>query len=258
MIINALEYKLLAMRRSGSHALLQWIQAQAGGSGVHLNSCYAEGSPFAYCGGDSQWNGYDPEAEMSGRHAPKDWLTYNYENQLPEKVWGHALEDHRDAHVGASARSFDLILIRSFQNWIASYLPWYYGRENCPDLRLLRSLIPTWTAHAHEAANPTVPGLVVIYYDVWATSKDYRELLAGRLGLEFTDAGKEAIPRYGGGSSFEGYEFDGKASEMDVTNRFRNYTGDPIFASLTEGKITPQALYSIIRSPADLPPTGDS
>ena len=63
-------------------------------------------------------------------------------------------------------------------------------------------------------------------------SREYREEIAGRLGLEFSDEGKDSVVRMGGGSSFDGVSHDRSAEQMQTTERWRRYADDPLYRSL--------------------------
>ena len=57
-------------------------------------------------------------------------------------------------------------------------------------------------------------------------SEDYRKEICDKYGLEFTDAGKNKIPKIGAPeSSFDFKTFNGKASQMDVLNRYKKKPG---------------------------------
>ncbi|MDE5124494.1 MAG: hypothetical protein O4965_32500, partial [Trichodesmium sp. St19_bin1] len=43
----------------------------------------------------------------------------------------------------------------------------------------------------------------------------------------FSDAGIDKVTVFGGGSSFEGKQFDGKATSMDVLNRWHKFCDYP-------------------------------
>lgn len=225
------------MRRSGSHAILHWIAAQCPGTvHVHLNSCYPAGNPFATCGGDSTWTGCEAATNLAGILSRKDCLTYNYENQWVQDVWSEEMEALRDEHVGASRERYNILLVRSAGNWLASYMRWFYGCQTVPSRKLIHSLVPRWINHAEEAlsAAPWCPNKVVIYFDQWAASVEYRRSIANLLGLEFSDAGRQDVSRYGPnavGDSMDNLTFDGRASEMKVNDRWQRYQSDPIYHS---------------------------
>jgi len=71
-----------------------------------------------------------------------------------------------------------------------------------------------------------------VNYDRWCRSREYRRSLADQLELPFTDAGFEDVTGFGGGSSFEGTEFDGQASAMHTDRRWVEFRNDPEFQAL--------------------------
>ena len=64
---------------------------------------------------------------------------------------------------------------------------------------------------------------IKINFNQWFSSSQYRKLLADRLRLDFTDRGLEAV-RHSSWSSFDGSKFDGKAQEMQVLQRWKDFS----------------------------------
>ena len=141
-----------------------------------------------------------------------------------------------------------VIIIRDFKNWIASVLkahidaffkdPWN------PTLQTYRTHndIAKYKTYLDWATDPTLyfcgrEGFhpYIISYDKWFTDKNYRKKIVKDLDLpKFTDAGKNDIPQNCGGSSFDGLTFDGKASEMKVLERWKEYENEEGFIQILE------------------------
>ena len=60
----------------------------------------------------------------------------------------------------------------------------------------------------------------------WFSDIDYRKQLAKTLDIPFTDAGLNEVRDIMKGSSFDGRQFDGKAQEMKVLERWKEYKDD--------------------------------
>src|SRR3954449_7953645 len=109
--INALEVRLAALRRSGSHAVVHWLLAQLPGRGVFLNSCKPGENPYASCyRGDSvaRPQEIDLDRERDLGPTPKDFLLYNYEDRELAAVFSDPFEAGHDRWLGTSGRRFDL------------------------------------------------------------------------------------------------------------------------------------------------------
>jgi hypothetical protein len=93
-----------------------------------------------------------------------------------------------------------------------------------------------WKAYAREFVgrssffrNPTL-----VSYNEWFVSEDTRRALADRLGLTSADQGLEKVAEWGPaawGASFDGLSKDGRASQMGVLERWKQYAEDPVYVS---------------------------
>ncbi|MDJ0556303.1 MAG: hypothetical protein QNJ68_18070 [Microcoleaceae cyanobacterium MO_207.B10] len=73
---------------------------------------------------------------------------------------------------------------------------------------------------------------ICINYNQWFVDIEYRRNIAEKLQMEFSDVGINKVAGQGSGSSFEGKEFDGKATSMDVLNRWQKFADDPKYRGL--------------------------
>lgn len=71
-----------------------------------------------------------------------------------------------------------------------------------------------------------------VNYNRWFTDRQYRKQICKDLGVSFGDSGRDHVPRRGSGSSFDKRKFNGKGSKMDVLNRWKNFTDDPVYNKL--------------------------
>lgn len=87
---------------------------------------------------------------------------------------------------------------------------------------LLSDFCDEWRLLAREAAGLTghLWGGTFIPYNKWFTSESYRRDLCSKLSLHFTDTGINQIPQVMC-SSFDHYDFQGKAQEMSVLTRYK-------------------------------------
>jgi hypothetical protein len=141
-----------------------------------------------------------------------------------------------------------IIIIRSFKNWLASVakahltvlnndpqnpiLHCYNVHQDIEKYRTYLDLATDTTIHCFEG--PWFDPMVIVY-DKWVQDKQYRKKIVADLDLpKFTDAGFKDVPQNCGGSSFDGLEFNGKADEMKVLERWKEYENDEGFIKVLD------------------------
>src|SRR5690606_28379696 len=69
---------------------------------------------------------------------------------------------------------------------------------------------------------------ILVNYNRWFIDRAYRQSIIHNLGLgELDDAAIDYVPQEGGGSSFNGFKFQGNGRQMDVLGRWKNYADKP-------------------------------
>jgi hypothetical protein len=91
--------------------------------------------------------------------------------------------------------------------------------------------------HALAWLNQSSNGLLCISYNRWFVDPTYRLGLQRELGLIQRSFPTESVPAHGFGSSFDGQSMDGRASDMDVLNRWREMRSDPRYTKLFEDRV---------------------
>jgi len=241
--VNEAEIRVVGMSRSGNHAIINWILAQAPGRTCFLNCAEPGWSPFVTArprtpelpGWRARYKGFDIEAERAGRFSRKDLLVHSYEDTFLGPFKKSTNEARHDEWVGSSRRRIDLLILRDPRNLFASRLASGYGWLE--DEIVAR----VWSQHAREflglRRNLRQDRLTVSYND-WVTSPGYRHRVAGALGVEFDDRAARKVPAAAGGSSFDGTAYDGRAEEMPVLHRWHRFCGDERFHRM----LTPEVL----------------
>ena len=112
-----------------------------------------------------------------------------------------------------------IIVVRNIFNTIASMIK---RRAHAPFFNM-----DVWKSLARAAVSDRQDGPVVVLFDKWHADKAYRKLIATRLGIEFTDQGRNEILDIGRASSFDQAALDGRAHEMGVLNRYEGIIGHP-------------------------------
>jgi hypothetical protein len=223
---NDLEVRVFAAMRSGHHAVIHWLLCHFAGPVLFRNNALgAEHRVYLNAGEDYV-------RADSLRPQPKDCYLFNLEDRTVEEVVSLLIEQRSELAWGRSRRVVALLVLRDLPNFIASRLkadgttiPGF----PCDDWAGL------WASHAREFAglSAAIPGLVKVSFNAWASDEGYRRSLSARLGLAFTDAGRDHVPLIGAGSSFDLQRYDGRAREMAVLSRWREVAADPDFLAFT-------------------------
>jgi len=208
---------VLALCRSGHHPVIHWLASQGDGNAVHHNCCNERLKP----GESVRYGAGSGELEI-----------YSLENFDLRGFQKHFYPEHFH---------YILMVMRDPRNWAASSIKADRGDRSIlrpfttrSELGLCKYYGGTMSRvdmyHQYMAQllgeNDLVGREVIgVSFNRWFASKDYRRALAGRLGLAFTDAGRNFVPKFGGGSSFEGRRKQNKGSSMKVLSRWRKMVG---------------------------------
>ena len=140
---------MLALKRSGNHAIVQWILDNIDGRWCFLNNCRIGESPFfmdwankrdrhGEKGYLTNIDEFDIHAECAGRHTAKDYLLYSYEDRTFDEIEHPDVVGNRERNVGTSNKRMDVIALRDPFNNIASMLKMSYEKNSYIKHRLKR------------------------------------------------------------------------------------------------------------------------
>jgi len=228
------------MRRTGNHAIWGWMSAQAERPFERLNNLEVGVNPYRYkyevlrdYYPQYEWdiNHYAPLAR--GEFTPKNWIFYSYEDYDLVQITCSEFERNHDLYLGKSRHRIDLLIMRDPFNLFASR----FKSNMIPVKNARRTAVDLWVEYAREFLGETQilsQHKVCVNYNQWVQDRNYREHIAKQLGLPFTDAGVDQVSNFGGGSSFEGQSFSGKASQMPVFDRWQSFADDPTYRALLQ------------------------
>jgi len=220
------EYFFMAMRRSGHHAVMEWFFSLIPSENHHLINNITDDTRQYY-------------KDLKKRHKKghrrsklnSDYIVFNSEDLKISSAQKRINQNIRKEVYGYRGDNItNIVVVRNHFNLFASRLK---SVETKP------SITKSVGAMSEEAKNMYCehcsyledPNVIFIVYDKWFTSHEYRKTIAEKLGLaEYMD--KECIgkvPMYGNGSSFDGFQYQGKPSEMQVLNRYENYLDNKKF-----------------------------
>lgn len=192
-------FRVFGMRRSGNHAVIDWVRQGLATDTVFLNDC-RPGDPWATF--------QMLETPGGERHGPGFRAT----RWFPQFPRGRGARDHvvsyEDITPASAGMPLDwpgawcsVVVHRSFLNWLASYLRLVLGRQRGT----------RWGASIADDVRPAIacyrdmlrsPGAAVSF-DRWLCDVGYRRDRLRGLGLPVSDALPATQAAYGGGSSFE-------------------------------------------------------
>ena len=237
-IVPGVALRLFGMRRSGNHAIVDWMQRNAPfGRSVFLNNCKPGQDPFRSFRG----------IEVNGAHAPQHkamrdlsavpgaagdgaLLVMSYEDTSPAEFTG---DRQVSGGFDESLLSHNVLIYRGFLNWAASLLKKMQGNPSYSLVRrnaILLRAVDTYTRLLGMVEMAKELAVSCISYDRWCRDEPYRVDLLAELGLEAQDNSLGAVQSYGGGSSFQ-KEAKG-AEELQTDQRWRQMAEDAEYQSV--------------------------
>ncbi|MGA2693292.1 MAG: glycosyltransferase family 92 protein [Opitutaceae bacterium] len=238
------EIAVLGMQRSGNHAFIQWLLSGLRGRWIFLNGVTVGLDPFESAEAGA-WPGpgygrYETALlrTPAGRRGFLGRLVFSLE-EYPADVAGRWLR-RSGPFLGTGADRVTILILRDPANLFASRLrkEGWGAAGSCGWIpfdrihgRLARE---RWIGHALEFIGQTrhLPNLVAVDYARFVRSASYRAALAAGLGIRPDESVLARVPGRGGGSSFDGLRFDGRAGRMRILERWRHYSNDPLYRDL--------------------------
>lgn len=204
------------MKRSGNHAISNALQPALA---PHVFNNIVPMAPV-----------YEGSAEVPPLTRFEDWLSALEPHKRPAD-WtpgARAWVSLEDLPVTLDAFGADdpvrILVLRSFENMMSSRIrkgfkaahPAYPVRMDATMARILA----TWKQHVRSYLRLEGPGRVAVLFDLWVADPAYRARIAQRLGIAAPDErAVQGVSETGGGSSFDGTRYDGRAGKMDVLAR---------------------------------------
>jgi len=234
-IVPGVALRAFGMRRSGNHAIADWIMRNApAGHSVFLNNCKPGKSPL-----DSfasiEVNGEKQavrraRGNLAGETARLDdgaLLLVSYEDFSPAD-FGVKRQVSGDFNTGLFA--CDVLIYRSFLNWAASLIKKLQSNPGYGPMRRVAIMLNTADRYARMlelVGKAPGNGMVPICYDRWFEDGAYREGVLGQLGLPVRDNTIGGVQSYGGGSSFQ--KDAAAPDELQIGDRWRQMAEDADF-----------------------------
>lgn len=214
----------LAHKRSGHHAIIDWILSQFVGIRVHHNFANkrASGDLLECC--DSHWASVQ-NREASGRLRA---VSINLENSLvatPEDL-DLLVQRCTDAFPCVS-RLWVLIVVRdSYNNFASCHQRVVLGLKPVSSWKTM-----IWENHAElflRSQDISQRGIITlpIAFNQWFSELETRRAIATALSVDTFVPALQRVSPFGSGSSFDGFSFDRRASDMRVLERWKCLCGE--------------------------------
>lgn len=242
------QIRVVATKRSGHHAIMDWVAAQFQNNTVSFFNDIKAGSN---CDKDTADQLPHLEPKVGG-----DIAMYSYEDVTPEQLFNGNFK----LKLPNSPRKITLIVLRDPLNTFASRWKlerkahWLRPRIGHPPEQ--QDYIDIWMRlykdFSRESYFLELNGhkVIPINYNKWSTCENYRVQISKQLpGSTFTDKTICTVPRYGWGSSFDALELEGDARSMDVHNRYKEMMDIPLFNKIID---TNPQLVDIAREHFDI------
>lgn len=208
-------YVLHGMKRSGNHALVNWLLPQL--QCDFVNNAIAlgpilRGGAFPAARPFSAWRkrqGLKPEQEARA-------LLVSLEDHTLQTLPFHP--DDLDVRRILIVRKPDQLFSSRIRKASTSDMP-AFPRTNDA---IMQRAVGIWKQHARCYLGQDLseyPDRIAISFDTWFTDRKYRSTISSALGVEFDDSGLGRVTDEGGGSSFDGTTFDGRGHLMNVGDR---------------------------------------
>ena len=234
--------KLAGIRRSGNHAVLGWVAEKSiGGKTFFLNDVVLGRDYTTKRKSDNL-----PTNKLCRRGKASLFLSSYEDKSLSE------FDNHEPLKNIPHTEETKVILLRDPFNTFASRLKCIRSRRDNKYMQRLLNDEPSllvgdmprisnlWKSYAKEylGETNTLQGRVLfLNYNMWTQDCGYRVELAKALGLAEDGKPFERVPGYGFGSSFDNRKKDGKATEMDLANRWEVYREDEDYLNYFDGEL---------------------
>lgn len=190
-IINKKEIRIIGLRRTGNHAISQWIARQQPGVVWVLNNILVHDNPYRHRieyppeQSDPEWQTKHLASEAWGKFSIKDCLIHSYEDYSFEQIFYSKIEEKHDFYLGKSLEKYDVLILRDPFNLIASRLQ----SGKVPVRSKNKTMVDIWIDYAKEFVGETQylkHNKICINYNDWFIHSDYKKQVACHLKLEFS------------------------------------------------------------------------
>ncbi|MFW5794980.1 MAG: hypothetical protein ACOCV1_05810 [Bacillota bacterium] len=244
-------FYIYSVPRSGHHAIINWIVSQLDRKTIFLNNCsfidgFLRPRQFSVC-----------DSNSLGEVNPCDFLKFKEDDRFliyfqKKKVFNSSLSKLGIHNIIMSSeiedlnnicqfkieekinakeikKTYHICIQRDFKNWISSVLSHVFFKSFTNEE--ISEMIALWEkiSNAYFDENK-----YFIKYNKWFLSEEYKRQICSDLDISFNDKFINNVASYGKGSSFDYYDYNGKAQQMDVLNRYKKMENNPRYKDFLE------------------------
>jgi hypothetical protein len=226
--------RFAGLKRTGNHAVLNWLISQFNGAVCFRNNVRLFGRPgIVTCDPINAFSQVTKRQRVSlDDDLDKSLVVFTYEDQeLNNALYPEPFEAYSQALNHHIEKMLRLVVVRDPYNYIASRVK---AEENgnmqhVPQLGTeqgRRRLFQLWRDYAEWSLREDFrPGEVAVSYNDWLLSASYRKELCVRLGVPLVnDEARRAVSHWGLGSSFVGIK---READKCYLERWRLYRDHP-------------------------------
>lgn len=224
-------YIVIATRRSGHHAIINWLDSILEGHGIFVE--------------DTDWVFNKPLFVPNLKDGSVEYLNHDlsiiYEPIKDSSYCIFNIEERDLSYIkksvidGTGWDNIHLIINhRSFLNFLSSKINHSVeGQE-----KNLNNGINRWVEYSNEIIKPVVfDNFTTILFDKWVIDKNYRESISEKFDGNIDNEVTNKVPQNGMGSTFDGMSHNGDATKMDVLNRKKMLSDDLLAQSIQMGYV---------------------
>lgn len=231
------EIRIFGLQRCGQHLIINWLLKQCKGKVLFVNNMKLNSGPLAGWRKMYYENGVHKKLKSYDNLGNIDYLIYNYEDISISDV-------SPKPFYPKPCKFTQILIVRDLFNFVASRIKLTLDgkRRGCKikltNTRSREKLIRFWKETAKEFLSITnkLKNKIGISYNSFVSDKNYRKDIANKLGLVFTDEGINEVTKFGGGSSFDSINYDGKAQKMSVMKRYVEFEKNMTYNRLVNDK----------------------
>jgi len=219
----SIEYRLFFQRRSGGHAIVEWIPLHFEEPGVLINSLRPHVKwtrPTKYWNIEYPFHNADDETQLRQYEKGRLKIVHPFVVTTYEDALRYADGLYRFKKYGITTSKIKyIIIIRDVYNHVVSRLKFSDKRKTPAPPGWYSECIIHWK---QLAINKNFDFCFRLNYNDWFTKKKYRIQLGEMLELPNNDGRFDyKIHSYGGGSSFTGTRKD--ANPKEILGRYKEY-----------------------------------
>ena len=227
------------MRRSGNHAVIDWLRRNLPGETVFLNDC-GPGDPYRSFA--------ELRSPRGDRHGPSFRGTRWYAQFEAERERFHHIVSYEDRVPAAEPLGWTgtwrtVIVHRGFLGWLASYWALVMGRQRGTrwGVRQPSEIEPMIERYAALLGAPGID----VGLERWVSEPGYRRERLAAMGLDPLDDDTGPQADYGGGSSFAPGEAAPGADAL--AERWRAMAEEPRFERLALTAARDDAFMEVLK-----------